>query len=78
MSNNNSSGEVLEGADSILQIKELLGEMRRMLRGEMAQLHEWLELVENAQPRNVSRTFPFDVGDDLRTKPSQKGENDAN
>ena len=78
MSNNNSSGEVLEGVDSKLQMEELLGEMSRMLRAEMAQLHEWLEQVENAQPRNVPRTFPFDVGDDLRTNPSQEGENDAN
>ena len=70
MSNNNSFGEVLEGADSKLQMEELLGEMRRILRAEMAQLHEWLEQVENAQPRNVSRTFPFDVRDDLRTNPS--------
>ena len=78
MSNNNSSGEVLEGADSILQMEELLGEMRIMLRAEMAQLYEWLEQLENAQPQKCSKNFSFWLGDDLRKKPSQEGENDAN
>ena len=59
MSNNkdkNISGDVSRGGDPKLLMEALMGEMRRMLRVEMEQIHEWIDQVESAcveQPQNV-------------------------
>lgn len=65
------------GRGWFIQMEALLVEMRKMLRAEKAQVHEWLEQVKNAQPWNVSINFPFDVGEDLRANLFQEEGNDV-
>ena len=58
MSNNskNTADGTSVAADPKLLMEAMMGEMRRMLRGELEQLHERVDRIENArveQPQHV-------------------------